>query len=206
MSDDTFDILGADDMFLLEDAELTSQVSDSQLESVQALGNQHLKINQAIDRCEEVLKNLKEKNKRITDDLLPKKLQEIGLMSITLSTGEVIEMSSIVQANMPKADTEEYPKAIGWLERNDLSDIVKKDVIAKFGKGEGDIAQRVFDAIVRETNGQAPVEMKESVNYMTLNSVLKQRMAKGLPMPSESQDGFSIYIGPRAKIVKKKAK
>ena len=200
------EILGSDEMFLIEDAELASQVSDEQLESVQKLGDRHLQLNNLAEKLEEQLKKVKEANRVVTDDLLPKKLMQIGLKSFTLATGETIEMSTVVQANMPKAETPEYPKAINWLDRNDLGDIIKKDVIAKFGRGEGDMAKRVMDIVIRETNGQAPVELKESVNYMTLNSVLKKRMQDGLPMPRESDDGFSIYMGPRAKIVKKKAK
>ena len=203
MSEDIVDILGEDEMFLVEDAEMASNVSDSQLSSVQELGNRQLKLEQLIDRLEETVKRAKEAKNRIADDLLPKKLMEVGLSGFTLQTGESVSMEHIVAANMPKADTPEFPLAVSWLEGNGVGDIIKKEVNAKFGRGEQELAERVMAAVMQVTNGAIPVEMKESVNYMTLNSVLKQRMKKGDPLPTV-EDGFSIYIGPRTKISKPK--
>ncbi len=201
---EVYEDIGEDELFLLEDAELASNVSDGQLNSVQELGNRQLKLEQLIDRLEEAVKDAKEAKRKIAEDLLPKKLMEVGLSSFTLQTGESISMEHLVAATMPKADTPEFPKAISWLEDQGIGDIVKKVVEAKFGRGDQELADRVMAAIMQVTNGNIPVEMKESVNYMTMNSVFKQRMQKGESLPT-AEDGFSIYIGPRTKIKRPKA-
>lgn len=203
MSENLLDILGEDEMFLIEDAEMASQISDDDLQSVQDLGNRQLKLERQLEQLDEVTKKVKEAMRRISDDLLPKQMMKAGVSSFKLLTGEEISMDTVIAANMPKADDPIYPKAIGWLDEAGLGDIIKKDVIAKFGRGEAEKAQRIFDEINRLTNGETPLEMKESVHYQTLNSTLRARVKKGESLPTE-EDGFSIYYGPRTKIKKAK--
>lgn len=200
------DLFSEDDLlFLAEDAELASQVSESDLGDVQKLGDRLVKLEALKKRLEDAAKKVGEGSRQISDDLLPKRLMEIGLMSFTLSTGETISVEHIVSANMPKVDADpaKFEKAVRWLEDHGVGDIVKKDVVAKFGRGDGELAKRVMDRIIQETNGNIPVDLKESVNYQTLNSVLKQRMRDGQELPND-EDGFSIYVGPRAKVKKPK--
>ena len=54
------ELLGDDEMLLIEDAEMASQVSDAELSSVQALGDRHLKLTKMVEKIEEVVKKIKE--------------------------------------------------------------------------------------------------------------------------------------------------
>jgi hypothetical protein len=121
----------------------------------------------------------------------------------SLDTATKVEMKTIIKATMPKEkddDDHDEPyevrkkKAIGWLERNNLDDIVAREISVTLGKDSTELAQRLLDAIRLASNGAVEPELKDSVNYMTLNAVLKRRLESDQEVPT-SEDGFDVFTG-----------
>lgn len=190
--------------------------SDSELQSQQAvefsdlsklvteLGN----LTAQKDAIEVDLKKLDERISELQNKLIPERMIAARVKNYTnLDTGQVVELDNIIKANMPSSKDEAYEakqaKAINWLDKNHLGDIVSRELTVPLGKNSEEIAQRLCDLIIRETNGVYVPKLDNAVNYMTLNAALRQRYRDDEPVPSEN-DGFTVFVGNIAKIKKPK--
>lgn len=167
------------------------EITDESLSSLAESCEEKAMLMKEITYLEEKVSELKKKHKHVDEVVIPDKMQELGLSSITLADGRKVEVSDFYSGSLVKGNEE---KAFEWLEENKLDGIVKVEVKTKLARGEKDVATQCFDAI-RAITGN--VEMKQSIHAMTMKSFVRERLEGGESLPEEL---FKVYQGKKTKL------
>ena len=162
----------------------------SDLQRVVQLAELLLKLRANVSRLEDELKAAKEDVRRVEQEDLPDLMQELGLQTFKLATGEVVDVKQDVECGISE---ERRARAHAWLTENGFGGLIKTEVVAKFGRDERDAAV----ACAEQIGG----EMIERVNPATLKSFVKEQMEAGRAIPF---DLFAIHPFNRVKITSKK--
>jgi len=170
-----------------------TDVSDGELSLVSALANQQLELAKELEKLETAVKAKKEELRLTSEQELPDAMQAAGLTQIKLSTGENITISEFYNAHISKANQE---IAYKWLLDNGHQDLIKNEVLLKFGREETAVVDETVAAL--KARGLAP-EIRQSIHPSTLKAFVKEQLTTGNDIPTEP---FGIYIGTKA-IIKK---
>ena len=175
-----------------------ANIDQTGLESVAELLREQLRIERVIEDTEEQLKAYKEKLKKLSGEIIPGKMAELGMTSTTMYDGSKVDVVEDIYVSIPK-DPQKSAACYEWLEDNGLGDIIKNSVGISFGKGEGNMAKHLQETI--KEMGLIP-EVKVSVHPSTLKATVKKLHEEGkLSVPDNT---FSLFIGQKTKITKKK--
>jgi hypothetical protein len=182
-------------MSIIDEMEKETQpdIKAEDLSNISDLGRQLEQIEEKIRVEEEHLKSLKEDYRKISEDLLPNKLRELGISEFKLANGTSM---SIQQYYSARITPENRDVCFRWLENNGLGDIIKNTVSANFGRGEDEAAQDLMTQL--EEDGHSLVQ-KKWVEPMTLKAVVREQVEKGKGLPLET---FNVYIGQKIKVKK----
>ena len=143
---------------------------------------------------EEKIKQTQKEIARISEDVIPTMLSEMGLSQLKLADGSSVDVKPFYTASISVANRE---KAYKWLRDNGLGDIIKNDVTVSFGRNEDNKA--VDYANLAKSQGFEPTQ-KLKVEPMTLKALVRERIEAGKEMP---MDIFNVYVGNRTKLTKK---
>ena len=143
---------------------------------------------------EELLKDKKRDIEKISGEIIPTLLSEMGLSSLKLADGSAVEVKPYYAANISVKNRE---AAYNWLRENGLGDIIKNDVTVSFGKNEDNKAAEY--ANLAKGQGYQPTQ-KLKVEPMTLKALVRERIEKGVEMP---MDIFNVFVGNRTKLTRK---
>tara|TARA_R100000306_G_C4344483_1_gene126933 strand:+ start:226 stop:777 length:552 start_codon:yes stop_codon:yes gene_type:complete len=171
----------------------TPDLKETDLSNISGMGRQLEELEEKIQLQEEHLKSLKESYRKISEDLLPNKLRELGISEFKLANGTRM---SIQQYYSARITPEHREVCFHWLEANGLGDVIKNTVSASFGRGEDEAAQTLMTDL--EGKGHSLVQ-KKWVESMTLKAVVREQVEKGNDLPLEA---FNVYIGQKIKVKK----
>ena len=143
---------------------------------------------------EELLKDKKKDLERISGEIIPTLLNEMGLSQIKLMDGSSVEVKPYYAANISLKNREE---AYNWLRSNGLGDIIKNEITVSFGRNEDNKAATY--ANLAKGQGFQPTQ-KLKVEPMTLKALVRERIENGKDMPT---DIFNVFVGNRTKITRK---
>ena len=143
---------------------------------------------------EQALKNKQREVERISGEIIPTLLSEMGLSSIKLADGSAVDVKPYYAASISIKNRE---AAYNWLRENGLGDIIKNEVSVSFGKNEDNKAAHY--ANLAKSQGFEPTQ-KLKVEPMTLKALVRERIEKGLDMP---MDTFNVFVGNRTKLTRK---
>ena len=174
-----------------------ANIDQTGLESVAELLRKQLQMESQIEDTEAALKDLKEQHRKLSGEVIPGKMQELGMTSTTMMDGSKVDVVEDIYVSIPK-DAEKSKACYEWLEDNGLGDIIKNQVGISFGKGEGNMAKHLEEEI--KNMGLIP-EVKVSVHPSTLKATIKRWHEEGKSVPDNT---FSLFIGQKTKITKKK--
>jgi len=166
-------------------------------ENIKSLANQVKSLKELEDEIkadEESLKNKKKEIERISGEVIPTMLSEMGLSSLKLADGSAVDVKPYYTANISIANRE---AAYGWLRSNGLGDIIKNDITVSFGRNEDNKAAEY--ANLAKGQGYQPTQ-KLKVEPMTLKALVRERIEAGKDMP---MDIFNVFVGNRTKITRK---
>jgi len=182
-------------MSIIDEMEKETQpdIKAEDLSNISDLGRQLAQLEEKIRVEEEHLKSLKEDYRKISEDLLPNKLRELGVSEFKLADGTSM---SIQQYYSARITPENRDVCFHWLENNGLGDIIKNTVSANFGRGEDGAAEDLMTQL--EEDGHSLVQ-KKWVEPMTLKAVVREQVEKGNDLPLET---FNVYIGQKIKVKK----
>ena len=182
-------------MSIIDRMEEESQpdIKAEDLGNISDLGRQLSELEDKIQIEEEHLKTLKDEHRKISEDLLPNKLRELGVSEFKLADGTSM---SILQYYSARITPENREVCFHWLENNGLGDIIKNTVSANFGRGEDEAASELMTQL--EDDGHSLVQ-KKWVEPMTLKAVVREQVEKGNDLPL---DAFNVYIGQKIKVKK----
>ena len=145
-----------------------------------------LKLRENVARLEGELETAKKDMRRVEQEDLPELMQELGLETFKLKSGETIEVKPEIDCGITE---ERRAKAHDWLTANGFGGLIKTEVVAKFGRDEREAAV----ACAEQIGG----EMVERVHPSTLKSFIKEQMAAGNAVPFEL---FGVHPYNKVKI------
>ncbi len=164
---------------------------------IRSLSDQVLKLRSLEDEfknAEEALKKKQKEISRISEEVIPTMLSEMGLSSLKLADGSAVDVKPFYSASISVKNRE---AAYKWLRDNGLGDIIKNDVVVSFGRHEDNKA--VDYANLAKSHGFEPTQ-KLKVEPMTLKALVRERIEAGKEMP---MDTFNVFVGNRTKLTKK---
>ena len=184
-------------------SELINQMEKDQTEvldrteNIKSLASQVKKLRDLEDEVkaeEQALKNKEKEIERISGEVIPTLLSEMGLSSLKLADGSAVDVKPYYSANISIKNRE---AAYSWLRQNGLGDIIKNEVSVSFGRGEDNKAAEY--ANLAKGQGFQPTQ-KLKVEPMTLKALVRERVENGLEMPV---DIFNVFVGNRTKLTRK---
>jgi len=197
-----------------EDSAENQQPSSGELVQVSALASRLIQIDGAKNSLYEQISKLDEEYDRIQSADLPGLMDQIGLKTFTLSTGETVVVKPIIKGALPSESSilketdpekraelrERFEQGLIYLSRSGASALIKNHVSAELGKDSSDLAKAAVDAL--RDLGIDP-SVTRGVNPMSLNAWIKERISSGADI---DHDIFKIYSGSKAEVKQPKSK
>ena len=166
-------------------------------ENIKSLADQVKKLKNLEDQIkigEQYLKDKEKERERISGEVIPTLLSEMGLSSLKLADGSAVDVKPYYSANISIKNRE---AAYSWLRSNGLGDIIKNDIVVSFGRNEDNKAAEY--ANLAKGQGYQPTQ-KLKVEPMTLKALVRERIENNKDMP---MDIFNVFVGNRTKITRK---
>ena len=157
-------------------------------ENIQSLADQVEMLeglHKRIETSENNIKDLKKEYQRISGEVIPTMMSEMGLAELKLSDGSHLKVSTTYRATITEANKE---TAFNWLRDNGLGDIIKNEILVSFGRNEDNKAADYAE--LAKGQGFQPTQ-KMKVEPMTLKALVRERIEAGKDMPTEIFGIFS---------------
>ena len=170
------------------DFEKDQQDAMSRTENIQSLADQVQRLEgllRRIELSEDNLKDLKKEHQRISGEVIPTMMSEMGLSELKLQDGSHLKVSTSYRATITEANKE---SAFNWLRENGLGDIIKNEISVSFGRNEDNKAADYAE--LAKGQGFQPTQ-KMKVEPMTLKALVRERIEAGKEMPTEIFGAFS---------------
>ena len=170
------------------DFEKDQQDAMSRTENIQSLADQVQRLEgvlRRIELSENNLKDLKKEHQRISGEVIPTMMSEMGLSELKLQDGSHLKVSTSYRATITEANKE---AAFNWLRNNGLGDIIKNEISVSFGRNEDNKAANYAE--LAKGQGFQPTQ-KMKVEPMTLKALVRERIEAGKDMPTEIFGVFS---------------
>ena len=179
---------------------LTEQMEQDQTEvikntsNIKTLSDEVLKLRAMEDQLkimEEALKEKKKEIDRVSGEVIPTMLSEMGLSQLKLADGSSVDVKPFYSASISAQNKD---KAYTWLRNNGLGDIIKNEISVSFGRNEDNKAANYAE--LAKSNGFQPTQ-KLKVEPMTLKALVRERIEAGKEMPTEI---FNVFVGNKTTI------
>ena len=180
------------------DFEKDQQDAMSRTENIQSLADQVQRLEgllRRIELSEDNLKDLKKEHQRISGEVIPTMMSEMGLSELKLQDGSHLKVSTSYRATITEANKE---AAFNWLRNNGLGDIIKNEISVSFGRNEDNKAESYAE--LAKGQGFQPTQ-KMKVEPMTLKALVRERIEAGKEMPTEI---FGVYSENKTTIKRNK--
>ena len=180
------------------DFEKDQQDPIKRTDNIQSLADQVEKLdslNKRLALQEDNIKNTKKDIDRLSGEVIPTMMTEMGLSELKLQDGSHLKVSTSYKAHITEANKE---MAFNWLRDNGLGDIIKNEISVSFGRGEDNKAAHYAE--LAKGQGLEPTQ-KLKVEPMTLKALVRERLEGGKEMPTEL---FGVWVENKTSIKKKK--
>jgi len=167
-------------------------------ENIKSLADQVKNLRDLEDQVkidEELLKEKKRDVEKISGEIIPTLLSEMGLSSLKLADGSAVEVKPYYAANISVKNRE---AAYNWLRSNGLGDIIKNDITVSFGRNEDNKAAEY--ANLAQSQGYQPTQ-KLKVEPMTLKALIRELIEGWKPLPTEI---CNVFVGNKTTIKRNK--
>ena len=144
---------------------------------VSALVKSLVEADADVKTADKKLKEAKERSRYLREESIPTMMQEQGLESLVLDTGQKLTIKKELYASIKE---ENKIKALGWLQEHGLGSIIKSTVKVEFNRTEIVQAGKLAEELIRRNMDP---EFKEYVHPTTLKATLKIEIANGKPVP-----------------------
>ena len=167
-------------------------------DNIQSLADQVEKLdslNKRLALQEDNIKNTKKDIDRLSGEVIPTMMTEMGLSELKLQDGSHLKVSTSYKAHITEANKE---MAFNWLRDNGLGDIIKNEISVSFGRGEDNKAAHYAE--LAKGQGLDPTQ-KLKVEPMTLKALVRERIEAGKEMPTEI---FGVFTENKTTIKRNK--
>ena len=173
------------------------RVNDAGLLNIADVCQRLVDLENEASTLEDQLKNIKEEMLSIRNEKIPAVMQEKNLTQLKLNDGSSIEIKNFYGITIPK-DPDQRATAYQWLRDNNLGDIIKNEISARFGRNEDGKALE-FSKLATANGYEVQQDLK--VEPMTLKATLRELHEKGADLPPE--EIFKTFVGRQAKVTRK---
>ena len=166
--------------------------------NIQSLADQVEKLedlNVRLEAQEQIIKDTKKQIERLSGEVIPTMMSEMGLSELKLQDGSHLKVSTSYKASITEANKE---MAFNWLRNNGLGDIIKNEINVSFGRNEDNKAAEYAE--LARSQGLQPTQ-KMKVEPMTLKALVRERIEAGKEMPTEL---FSVFTENKTTIKRNK--
>ena len=167
-------------------------------DNIQSLADQVEKLdslNKRLALQEDNIKNTKKDIDRLSGEVIPTMMTEMGLSELKLQDGSHLKVSTSYKAHITEANKQ---VAFNWLRDNGLGDIIKNEISVSFGRGEDNKAAHYAE--LAKGQGLEPTQ-KLKVEPMTLKALVRERIEAGKEMPTEI---FGVFTENKTTIKRNK--
>lgn len=150
-----------------------------------------------VARLNEELEAAKKLQRQIETEHLPELMKELGVTSVSLADGLLVELKEEFDCGITKAN---HAAALKWLDDNNFGSIIKTKVQVEFARDDRQNAVALSKDVQRFIVARridTGCEMIETIHPQTLKSFLKEQMKAGMPVPYNL---FSIHPYNKAKL------
>ena len=178
---------------IFDEAAALSSVDTDKGKTLSNLVRALRRLEDQIADAEAHIKALKSEKHKLSTDLIPALMAEMGTERIDVD-GVAVSVKPIVHASIPEDRREE---AFRWLRDNGHEDIIKNDVVLSFGKGQDNVVKSLIADLGEK--GFRP-DHKVHIHPMTLKAFVREQLEKGTSM---NLDLFGAYVLNTAEIRRK---
>ena len=154
----------------------------------------YLKSEEEINNLELMIKAKKESLRQQNEHIV-QLMEERGVKSIRMTDGQSVDIKPFYTGSITKEKQEE---AFQWLRDNGYDDIIKNQVVVKFGRAEDEQALKVWNSLMNEG---FDTERNTKVEPMTLKGFIREMIENGKELPMET---FGVFVGHKINIKKGK--
>jgi len=169
-----------------------SQPASDALKRITQLAQFMLAQEAEVARLAQLLAAAKAALDRARREDLPELMRELGLESITLSSGEVVSVRNDVAAAIP---ADRRAEAFRWLDERGFGGLIRTEVSVVYARDEREQALKDAEQIRSLTRHDATIA--ESVHPQTLRAFVREQMEAGQVVPF---DLFGVHPFSEAKI------
>lgn len=147
------------------------------LSAMTTLARALLDAEQGVKDAESALTAAKEKARMLREETIPSAMQELGLKSMVLETGQQLKIMQDVYASIPE---DNKIQVYNWLDANQFGGLIKTKITVELGKGEKEQALKLFFELQKR---EFDVAFGQGVHPQTLKAFLKEQISNGSDIP-----------------------
>lgn len=148
------------------------------MDDVASLARGMVDAQEEVEKAEAILKAKKEHLRLLQEETIPCVMQELGLDSVKLTTGQTLTVKQEVYCSIPK-DDETRIQAFQYLIDHNAASLIKTYVSIEFGKDEWDKAMALKKKLQKD--GLDPM-IEQTVHPQTLKAYIKEVLANQEPI------------------------
>lgn len=153
------------------------------------------RADQEVERCEEQLKQAKEKAKLINERLIPELMLQMRQDDLKTQSGYRVKLTRTIRASMPSADEhpDRFAAAIKWLQDTHNDGVIKNHVGVTLERGDD---AKADELVIRLTRDGLDAKAKKWVEPQTLGKLVREMLEAGKPIVP----AISVYDQQVAKV------
>lgn len=164
----------------------------SEVDPISKACQEYLQEEKEIDDLEILIKTKKESLRQKNEHIV-QLMEERGVTSIKMKNGQAVEIKPFYTGSISKDKQEE---AFQWLRDKGYDDLIKNQVVIKFGRAEDEKANKLFTDLV---NQGLDTDRSVKVEPMTLKGFIREMIESGKELP---MDTFGVFVGHKINIKK----
>jgi uncharacterized protein YycO len=177
--------------------DLRKEKSDFEVSEVDPISKacqEQLKLEKEVEDLESLMKAKKDLLRQNGEQIVSL-MEERGVKSIKMSDGQSVDIKPFYTGTISKDNQEE---AFQWLRDNGYDDIIKNQVVLKFGRAEDEKANQIYNDLASKG---LDADRSIKVEPMTLKGFIREMVENGKDIPMET---FGVYVGHKINIKKGK--
>lgn len=166
----------------------------SEVDPISKACQDYVKVEQEIADLEALIKLKKEVLRQVNETIVTL-MEERGVKSIKMSDGNSVDIKPFYTGSISEDNKE---AAFEWLRKEGYDDIIKNQVVIKFGRAEDDKADKLFSDLASKG---LDADRNVKVEPMTLKGFIREMIENGKDIP---MDTFGVFVGHKINIKKGK--
>jgi uncharacterized protein YycO len=166
----------------------------SEVDPISKACQEQLKLEKEVEDLESLMKAKKDLLRQNGEQIVSL-MEERGVKSIKMSDGQSVDIKPFYTGTISKDNQEE---AFQWLRDNGYDDIIKNQVVLKFGRAEDEKANQIYNDLASKG---LDADRSIKVEPMTLKGFIREMVENGKDIPMET---FGVYVGHKINIKKGK--